>query len=335
MHGRGTIDAVGGEEGCRRLSAAFYARVAGDPELRPLFPGKSMRCATEEFAAFLIQFLGGDEDQTQYRWWLSLRESHARFSISEAQRLAWLRHMEATLGSLSLASNTREELLQFFVGTSSYVIGGEGETVREPELAERWNRARALDTLVADLAAGRDDAVLAGVREFSGSMLVGILARMMQAGRPALVLALPEIIEGDPSLEGSRFNGRTLLHYAAGAGCLSVVALLLHKGVDPNVLDTGSHTPLYRVANECGSDAGPEIVRTLVQAGAEVDHREGVTRCTPLHMAARRGFVEVARALLDCGASLEARDIKGHTPLDRAIRCRKPEIVELLRQRTA
>src|SRR3984893_19314768 len=91
------LEALGGEEGCRRLSAAFYTRVAGDPVLLPLFPGKSLRCATEEFAAFLIQFLGGDEEQAQSRWWLSLRESHARFRIGAAERSAWLKHMQATL----------------------------------------------------------------------------------------------------------------------------------------------------------------------------------------------------------------------------------------------
>ena len=64
----GFLEALGGEAGCRRLSTEFYARVGQDPVLRPLFPGKSLRCATEEFAAFLIQFLGGDEVQTQKRW---------------------------------------------------------------------------------------------------------------------------------------------------------------------------------------------------------------------------------------------------------------------------
>src|SRR5579859_5828519 len=73
------LESLGGEEGCRILSAAFYARVGKDPVLRPFFPGKSLRCATEEFSAFLIQFLGGNEEHTQFRWWLSLRESHARF----------------------------------------------------------------------------------------------------------------------------------------------------------------------------------------------------------------------------------------------------------------
>jgi len=91
------LEALGGEAGCRRLSAGFYARVGTDPILRPLFPGKSLKCAIEEFAAFLVQFLGGDEEQTQRRWWLSLRESHARFRIGPAERRAWLKHMAATL----------------------------------------------------------------------------------------------------------------------------------------------------------------------------------------------------------------------------------------------
>jgi hemoglobin len=104
------LNTIGGEEGCRRLSAAFYARVGKDPVLRPFFPGKSLRCATEEFAAFLIQFLGGDEKKTQFRWWLSLRESHARFQIGPAERRAWLKHMDATLDATALDEATRTAL---------------------------------------------------------------------------------------------------------------------------------------------------------------------------------------------------------------------------------
>src|SRR3954447_4994299 len=117
------LQALGGEAGCKRLSAEFYARVGTDPVLRPLFPGKSLRCATEEFAAFLIQFLGGDEQQTQHRWWLSLRESHARFRIGAAERSAWLWHMGETLDMASLDEGARNALRQFFLHSSAYVIG--------------------------------------------------------------------------------------------------------------------------------------------------------------------------------------------------------------------
>src|ERR1700722_4661933 len=119
------LKALGGEAGCKRLSTEFYARVGTDPVLRPLFPGKSLRCAIDEFTAFLIQFLGGDEEQTQHRWWLSLRESHARFVIGPAERSAWLQHMGATLEATLLDEASRQALRQFFLQSSAYVIGKE------------------------------------------------------------------------------------------------------------------------------------------------------------------------------------------------------------------
>src|SRR5580700_11721189 len=138
----GFLEALGGEAGCKRLSAEFYARVYKDPLLRPLFPGKSLRCAIEAFAAFLIQFLGGDEKQTQYRWWLSLRESHARFQIGPNARRAWLRHMEATLDAAPLDDVTRNVLRDFFSRSSTYVIGRDTAEPDHEEVAARWSEQR-------------------------------------------------------------------------------------------------------------------------------------------------------------------------------------------------
>ena len=46
---------VGGRGVCRQLG-------------RPLFPGKSLRCAVDAFAAFLAQFLGGPAEDAEERW---------------------------------------------------------------------------------------------------------------------------------------------------------------------------------------------------------------------------------------------------------------------------
>src|SRR5581483_1874039 len=80
-----------------------------------------------------------------------------------------------------------------------------------------------------------------------------------------------------------------------------------------------SITPRERAASRwwngcCGSEQGPPIARALVGAGADVNARCGVTRATALHMAARRGHVEIARVLLERGAEIDARDYKGCTP---------------------
>jgi len=331
------LKALGGEAACQRLSAEFYARVGTDRVLRPSFPGKSLRCAINEFGAFLIQFLGGDEEQTQHRWWLSLRESHARFKIGPAERSAWLKHMVATLEAATLDEATRQALRQFFLGSSAYVIGKEAAGPENAELAARWNQQRALDDAVSAIALGHDEDALTLAPQFAArpSVFVGLLARMVRSSRPGLTPFVIDALEREPSLTKRRFSGRTLLHLASGAGCLKVVEALLRLGTDPNVQDRGGHTALYCVANECASETGPDLVRALVRAGAVVNSCASFTHTSALHMAARRGHVEIARALLDCGAAMDAKDRKGDTPLERAIHCRKEMVAQLLMERRA
>jgi len=62
---------------------------------------------------------------------------------------------------------------------------------------------------------------------------------------------------------------------------------------------------------------------------------DGLKHCTALHMAARRGNILVAEALLDCKANIEARDKPGDTPLRRAVNCGKTEMVAFLLSRGA
>jgi hemoglobin len=331
------LKALGGEAGCRQLSEQFYTRVGKDPILRPLFPGKSLRCAQEEFAAFLIQFLGGEEDQTQPRWWLSLRESHARFRIDASQRSAWLRHMRETLERIPLDPETQNALRQFFLNSSAYVIGKDGVEVDHGELAARWSEQRVLDDGIAAIASGRDPEAIHLASRFLSrpAVMVGLFARMVRSGSPRLTQYVIDTVNAEPSLAVRRFAGKSLLHFACGAGCLGVVDSLLRLGTDPNTLDRGGHPPLYSVSNECGSEAGPALVRMLVQAGADVNACGGVTQATALHMAARRGYTATVAALLDCGAAINAKDAKGVTPLQRARNCRRPATAALLLARGA
>jgi hemoglobin len=325
-----TLEALGGEDGCMRLSHAFYRRVAGEPELARLFPGKSVRCATEEFAAFLVQFLGGDDARTQKRWWLSLRESHARFTIGPSERAAWLRLMFAALEEVVSADSTRSDLFQFFAESSLGVIGLSGAEVSCPELRERWAGQLQLDSAIEAILRGScEDAIrLSDLFASRPSVYVGLLMRMLRV--ESLVGNVLRVVEGDPCLLGCRFNGRVLLHSAAGAGRLSVVEALLRLGADSGVVDAGGHTPLYSVANEDSGLEGASVVRALVAAGADVNEAGGVTRATPLHMAARRGNVAVAETLLESGADPTLLDAKGCTAWQRAINCRQTRVARLL-----
>lgn len=267
-----------------------------------MFRGKTLTCAIAGFAAFLVQFLEGPPEAARHRVWISLKESHQRFSIGMKERNAWMKHMQQALTDAGFPEAARRELLRFFRQSSAYLVNrGKRPVVNAAHaLAGDWKKQVQLDELVA--------AIRRGEAPHIGDELAAIALRR---------------------------GGRTLLHLAAGAGCLPLVLELLRRGMDPNVTDGGGHTPLYSVGNECKTASGVEIVHVLVRAGANVNAAGGVKHCTPLHMAARRGNLSVASALLESGADIEAHDSKGDTPLRRAANCRKPAMVEFLRSHLA
>jgi hemoglobin len=322
---------IGGSGACRKLSKAFYARVDRDPVLRPLFPGTTLRCAIDAFAAFLVQFLGGPSEDSQGRWWVSLHESHRRFRIEQRHRDAWMRHMDEALKDVGIAETARGALRDFFEVASAHMIDGKEARSLSRELAGRWSTQRNVDAAVAAIRKGNADRAVRLAGACSPAVLPGLLALMIGSGNGALIEFVHERVSGEPALVHERYAGRTLLHSAAGAGSLSTVELLLRLGADPNALDGGKHTPLYCTGNECAGAESAEVVGALVRCGAQVDANDGVTGATPLHMAARRGNAVVAKALLDCGADINAGDRRGDTPLQRAITCKKAHVAELLR----
>jgi ankyrin repeat protein len=144
-------------------------------------------------------------------------------------------------------------------------------------------------------------------------------------------------VRANPSLIHEHYSGgRTLLHDAAGAGDLALVELLLDLGAGDSAADERARSPLYCVANECNAPSAGQVVRVLLERGAaHVNAVHGVKRCSALHMAARRGNVDVIGALLDGGADIEARDSMGETPLRRAVNCDKVDAAKLLLARGA
>src|SRR5947209_13952887 len=83
----------------------------------------------------------------------------------------------------------------------------------------------------------------------------------------------------------------------------------------------GSRTPLHVVADWPGYfPNGPQVVRMLIAAGADPNVRtQGNFAETPLHWAASSDDADVASALIDGGADVEAPDGSIGTPLDNAI----------------
>ena len=351
---------LGGMDTCQRLSAAFYAHVEHDPVLRPLYPPTLKGCPIKALAAFLIQFFGGPCEYAPRRWSLSLREAHLRFAIGQKEREAWLNNMLQAVDEVNIKEPTRSALRWFFAQSSAFFINQPPEAANEspsllqrpighqndPEtsriyrdIAQRWEVQRTLEEMVAAVRQENADAVLTRLARpvvqayfiKDRAAFLSFLAILSSSSQRALLDYVCQTLVTIPELA----HDRTLLHEVAGQGSLPIVELLLHLGADPNARDQSGHTSLYFVGNASRGANGADVVRALVQGGANVNAQERLKHCTALHMAARRGNVPVAEALLDCGADLEARDKLGETPLRRAVNCGKAEMVALLLSRGA
>jgi ankyrin repeat protein len=157
------------------------------------------------------------------------------------------------------------------------------------------------------------------------------LHHAVAGGRPA---AMRSILSHEPGpLRGSL----RALRGAAGHGSLEMVTMLLERraqavGLGPGrwVLDERIAPLLARagasvrgplnhwVRASCTGNQGrkddPDYVRGLLQYGARVDDR--YAGATPLHYAAKAGFIGTMEVLLEHGADAKAPDDQGLTPME-------------------
>jgi hemoglobin len=105
--------AVGGEETFRRIIGRFYAEVAKDEVLRPLYPDDDLGPAEEKLRLFLMQYWGGPHTDSERRGHPRLRMRHAPFVIGPIERDAWLRCMRVAVDEAGLAEHQRRQLWEY------------------------------------------------------------------------------------------------------------------------------------------------------------------------------------------------------------------------------
>lgn len=358
-------EALGGMDACRELARAFYARVERDPILRPLYPPTLKGCPIEALGDFFVQFLGGPCVYAPRRWWLSLREAHLRFKIGQRERDAWLNAISGAIDDLHIQEPARGALRWYFEQAATYLINHPPVEANEPassslhlvesqpepsidaihqDIEQRWHTQRTLEEAVAAVRRGDAATALTLIEttllqtyfKRDQAAYLSLLVIFSGSDHPLLLQYVRQQLISHPELAQEPYtHGRVLLHDVAANGSLPIVELLLQLGANPNATDGEGHTPLYCVGNECHKESGSSTVRALVQGGADIDARSGLKQCTALHMAARRGNISVAEALLDCKANIEARDKPGDTPLRRAVNCGKTEMAAFLLSRGA
>jgi hemoglobin len=106
-------DEVGGEATFRTLIGHFYAGVAEDPLLRPLYPEPDLAGAEERLRLFLEQYWGGPRTYSEARGHPRLRQRHAPFRVTPAARDAWLSRMRSALDSVEMDEEHRGALWKY------------------------------------------------------------------------------------------------------------------------------------------------------------------------------------------------------------------------------
>jgi ankyrin repeat protein len=145
-------------------------------------------------------------------------------------------------------------------------------------------------------------------------------------------------------------HGRTPLHVAAEKGERPMV--LLAHGAKVDARDVSGRTPLHCSAEkgyesvaeillENGASVDPEATygeaywkeESSIVHGSRVGHKYKIGGLTPLHVAAWKGYEEVARVLIRNEADVNATNDRSETPLKVSLQYGKGGIAEYLKKR--
>ena len=104
---------VGGEKFFSDLVSQFYAHVATDPILRPMYPDSDLKAAAERLKMFLEQYWGGPTTYQELRGHPRLRMRHAQFHINRAAHDAWLSAMRQAVDGMDMDAVLQTQLWSY------------------------------------------------------------------------------------------------------------------------------------------------------------------------------------------------------------------------------
>ncbi len=120
------VYAIIGEEGFRRLIAAFYRQVPGDDILGAMYPPHDRAGAEQRLRDFLIGRFGGPQRYIEQRGHPRLRMRHMPFAVNTAARERWLYLMANALDEVKLPADVDTFLRDFFDGVSAMLVNRPG-----------------------------------------------------------------------------------------------------------------------------------------------------------------------------------------------------------------
>ena len=113
---------VGGEKFFADLVSQFYAQVAVDPILRPMYPETDLKAAALRLQWFLEQYWGGPSTYQENRGHPRLRMRHAEFHINIAAHDAWLKAMRTAVDGVEMKPELKAQLWSYLEMAAAAIV---------------------------------------------------------------------------------------------------------------------------------------------------------------------------------------------------------------------
>jgi ankyrin repeat protein len=152
-------------------------------------------------------------------------------------------------------------------------------------------------------------------------------APLHEATRNGRIAAMEKLIAAGADVNMQDAKGNTPMHLAPPPDQHhKAVQLLLLNGANPNLRDEHGEIPLQVVIT---LHRDPALVETLLEGGSDVSNRN-IDGKTPLYLAIEEDQGSLISPLLTYKSDIFAEDTTGLTPIEKAIREKRPVLAELI-----
>jgi ankyrin repeat protein len=158
------------------------------------------------------------------------------------------------------------------------------------------------------------------------------MTALMDAVRANDAAAVKKLITQGVDVSELDANRDAPLVMAAYLGHTEIVRLLLEAGADVTAVDPSMQATALHAAAYAGRTAAAQL---LIQHGIDVDKQGPKNGYTALHDAIWGNHVDTAKVIIDAGANLGLASHSGETPLQFARSQGRRDIAELIERKLA
>lgn len=153
------------------------------------------------------------------------------------------------------------------------------------------------------------------------------MSALMKAVKKNDVAQVRQLIAQRVNVNEPDSGGDLPLIMAAYLGHAEIVRLLLDAGADVKAVDPGMKATALHAAAYAGRT---EAAQLLIDAGVEIDKQGPKNGYTALHDAIWQNNIDTARVIIQAGADLTLRSHENQTPLEMARARKRKEIAAMI-----